>query len=534
MSIKQLNAESFNKEAILCGILWSNPDTFDAYSEERLNKKSVGNAIWAFYLGLGRYLYKKNLTVFDDISVQSAVVELKLEDKYDKFGGYKTIEELMDETKGKEKNFDGYYDEVKKFAMLREYYKLFGDKVINNDDLKYNYKEMNRHMISLYWNDKINNIDMEHNETQVVAFNLLDDLEAFIEELDINPDLGMPFYRGKKLTDMINGWALGTLSIIGAFSGNGKSSFVVEKLLMSSIVENTKLAIIANEMDILQYRKLMLITIMGTEMYDKFKDLFEKPRFMRKNMNKGGFTDEEKSKLKMAVQWIKEATGQGDNKSNPLIKLIPLEQYTMENVEKVVKKYSRRGYEHWIVDTAKPSEGGNKERWVQFVEDFDRLYKLARKDGGGLNLAIMATVQQADTYVGRYWMNEKVLADGRKIKNVADLVWHLRPVYPQEYKGGDKELEVISWIPLQDDMFNQDENSEGNENMEVVDFGDSKMIKKKTKLEHGKVYYLLFTSKNRRGQTNLTGLDVLVLEVDFNSNRWKEVGYTKSVFRDDF
>lgn len=529
MSIKQLNAESYNKEAILVGILWNNPDIFDSYSEERLNKKTVGNAIWAFYLGLGRYLHNKNISVLDDISVHSAVVELKLGDKFEKYGGYHTVEELMEETKGKEENFEGYYDEVKKYALLREYYKLFGDKVLKVDD-KYNYKEMNRQMISLYWNDKLSNVDIEHNDTQIVAYNLLSDLDKFIDELDINPDVGMSLYRGRKLTDIINGWAYGTLSIIGAFSGNGKSSFVIEKLVMSCIIEDEKLMIIANEMDLVQYRKMLLITIMGTEMYEKFKDYFEKPRFNRKSMNKGNFTAEEKQKLKMAVEWVKEKTQEKES----LIKLIPLEEYTMDNVEKVVRKYSRRGYRRVIVDTAKPSEGGNKERWQQFVEDFDRLYKLARKDGGGLNLAMMATVQQADTYVGKHWLNEQCIADGKKIKNVADLVWHLRPVYPHEYKNGGKELEVINWVPKSEDMFNQDEGADVGGMPSFKTDDGTELIKQVKTLEHGKVYYLLFTSKNRRGQTTLTGLDVLVLEVDFNNNRWKEVGWCKNVFRDDF
>jgi replicative DNA helicase len=528
MSIKQLKSESYNKEAILVGILWNNPEIYDYYPEDRLNKNTMGNAIWAFYLGLGRYLYNKGITVFDDISVHNAVVELKLEDKFEKYGGYEVVEELMEETKGMTENFEGYYDEVKKYALLREYFKLFGDKVIKIEG-NYNYKEMTRQQISAYWNDKLNNIDIEHNDTQIVAYNLLDNLEDFIEELDISPDIGMPFYRGKKLTDIINGWAYGTLSILGAFSGNGKSSFVIEKIVMSCIIEKEKLLIIANEMDISQYRKMLLVTVMGTELYEKFKEYFEKPRFNRKNINKGNFTAEEKQKLKMAVEWVKKTTeGQ-----NSLIKLVPLEEYTMDNVEKVVRKYARRGYRRVVVDTAKPTEGGNKERWQQFVEDFDRLYKLARKDGGGLNLAMFCTVQSADTMVGRYWLNEQSIADGKKIKNVADLVWHLRPAYPTEYEGGDKELEVINWIPLEEDMFNQDENIEGNDEQEVVDFGDNKMIKRKIKLKHGKVYYLLFTSKNRRGSSNLTGLDVLVLEVDFNSNRWKEVGWAKNVHRDD-
>lgn len=528
MTIKQLNAESFNKESILCGILWNNPDLYDMYPEEKLNKKTMGNAVWAFYLGLGRKLHEKGISIIDDISVHGLIVDLKLEDRFEKYGGYDTIDELMQETSGKRENFESYFDAVKKYALLREYYKLFGKQVMEITD-HYNYKEMNRAMISLYWNDKLNNIDIEHNDTQIVAYNLLEDLDKFIDELDLNPDLGMPFYRGWKLTDIINGWAYGTLSIIGGFSGNGKTSFLIEKIFMSCIHENERLLVIANEMDLAQYRKLLLITIMGTEMYETFKDLFEKPRFLRKSMNKGNFTEDELAKLKLAVKWVK-----GFDGHESLIKFVPLEEYTMENVEKVVKKFSRRGYRRVLIDTAKPSEGGNKERWQQFVEDFDRLYKLARKDGGGLNLAMFCAVQQADQMVGRHWLNESCIADGKKIKNVADLVWHLRPVFPHELEGGDKEIQVTTWVPLEDDIFNQDENQEGNENQKVVDFNGTKMIKKIVKLKPGRVYYLLFTSKNRRGQSNLTGLDVLALEVDFNNNRWKELGWATNVYRDDF
>ncbi|TVX86011.1 replicative DNA helicase [Paenibacillus agilis] len=529
MSIKQLSTESYNKEAMLVGILWNNPDMFDIYNEEKLNKKTFGNVIWAFYMGIARKLHKENYSVFDDITVQQAVTELKLNERYEKYGGYEIIEELMEETKEALENFEGYYDEVKKYALLREYYKLFGDKVIEQRD-NYDYKKLSRNEISMYWNDKLNNIDIDHNETNIVAYNLLANLKDFINKLDINPDLGMPFYKGRKLTDIINGWATGTLSIIGAFSGNGKSSFVMEKLIMSCIQEGEKLAIIANEMDLEQYQKMLLITVMGAEMYEKFKDYFgDKVRFNRKSINKGNFTAEEKMKLELAVEWVEEKIDGNDS----LIKLIPLEEYTMDNVEKVVKKFARRGYHRWIVDTAKPSEGGgSKERWRVFVEDFDRLYKLARKQGGGLNLAMMATVQQADTHVGKYWLNEQCLADGKKIKNVADLVWHLRPVHPQEYEGGANELEVINWIRKSDDMFNQDEGVDDDVSFQTDD--GTTLMKQKVTLKQGKVYYLLFTSKNRRGMTNLTGLDVLVLEVDFNSNRWKEIGWCKNVRRDDF
>ncbi len=45
-------------------------------------------------------------------------------------------------------------------------------------------------------------------------------------------------------------------------------------------------------------------------------------------------------------------------------------------------------------------------------------------------------------------------------------------------------------------------------------------------------YYLFFCSKNRRNESNLTGLDVLVMKINFNSNKWDEIGWTKNVERD--
>jgi len=378
----------------------------------------------------------------------------------------------------------------------------------------------------LYWNQKLLNIDVAHNDSPIVAYNVLADLDKFIDELNENPDLGMPFYRGKKLTDIINGWAYGTLSIIGAFSGNGKTSWVMHSIVMGCILEKEKLLIIANEMDLAQYRKILLITVMGTELYQKFKEQFDKARFTRKSMNKGNFTADELEKIKMAVKWV------DDSGDKSLIKLVPLQDYTMENVEKTVRKYARQGYKRVIIDTAKPSEGGSRERWAQFVDDFERLYKLARKDGG-LGLSMFTTVQQADTYVGNHWLNEQCLADGKKIKNVADLVWHLRPVFNHELSGGEKELKVYNWIPVTEDDFNQDGVSD--DNIEAFSGDDgTKLIKTVKTLKKGRVYYLLFTSKNRRGQSNLTGLDCLVYEVDFNSNRWKEIGWTDNVYRDDF
>lgn len=506
-----LKEEVFSKEAYLCGLAWANPDIFSVYNADKMGVSHFGNKIWKFYWGLGRHLFDKQLNVFDDISVQEAVNELKLQAKYDKYGGFDVIDEMMHEVKDYHDNFEGYYDEVKKYAMLRELRDLIGDKVVKPSG-KYDYKKMSREQIGTYWNDKLNSISVNFSDSTNDEFDLLDELESFIEEIDSDPDIGMSYYKSKKFTDITNGWAYGTLSILSAFSGNGKSSFVLEKLVMQCIHEQEKMLIIANEMDVAQYRKLLLITIMGAELYNKFVEEFGKKNatFNRKNLNKGNFTVEEKSQLIEAVKWVRNLL----KGKNDLIKFVAMETYTMDNVEKTVRHYARRGYKRLIVDTAKPSEGGgNVARWEQFVQDFDTLYKLARANGGGLNLALFATVQNADTALNMRYLDERCLADGKKIKNVADVVLHMRPVWSDEYEDGANELKVKQFIPASKSWTGEYEEIE------------------KT-LQVGKVYYLVFVSKNRRGQTNVTGLDVLVYEANFNSNRWKEVGWAINVKKD--
>ena len=43
---------------------------------------------------------------------------------------------------------------------------------------------------------------------------------------------------------------------------------------------------------------------------------------------------------------------------------------------------------------------------------------------------------------------------------------------------------------------------------------------------HLKIYYLLFTPKNRFGNNTDNGQEVLVLEPNFNFNTFQEVGWT--------
>jgi hypothetical protein len=353
--------------------------------------------------------------------------------------------------------------------------------------------------------DKVNQVSI-NNDAPIEEHDLVDGLRDLIEELNNDPDIGLPYFNAEKLTDITNGWAYGTITLLSGFSGNGKTSFAIEKIIMQCVKEQEKLLIMANEMALKDFKKMLLISVMGSwEFYEKHKGIFKKG-FNRKNINKGNFTDEEKDRLYKAVDWVEEHI----KDAKGLIKFVPLEQYTIENVEKTIRHYAARGYGRMILDTAKPTEGGagGRQRWEIFVNDFERMYKLVRPEGGGLNIALFCTIQAADEALKFRFLDERCIGDGKKIKNVCDTVFHMRPMWGDEYPDEDKELEVFKWVS---NPFDQD--------------GNKPYVKEKVQISKDKIYYLVFTSKNRRGQSNLTGLDVLVYEVNFNSNRWWEVGW---------
>jgi replicative DNA helicase len=489
--------EVYVAEACAVGILWSHPSVFSYYKQEKLNENHFGNKVWQFYFRVGKFMFEKGLQVFDDISTLQAIKEMNVESMFEEFGGYETIEEIMEEQKDDEKvdNLEAYYDEIKKYSLLRHFYDLFGRKVLKKQG-KYDYKKLDRIQLEKYWSARLDKIILDNSDVNIVAYDLLEGLEEFIADLDENSDQGMPFHKSERFSEIINGWAYGTLGLYTSFSGNGKTSWMVEKIILGCIENNERLLIIANEMDLRAYRKYLLVTIMGTELYKRFAKHHKDKTFKRKHINIGKFTEEEKEKLKWAIEWVNSHT----KGNNSLIKFVPLEHYTMQNVEAILRYWARLDYRRVVVDTAKPSDGrGDKQRWEQFVDDMEQLYKLVRADGG-LNLACFCTAQNADNCKSYRMLDERVIGDGKKIKNVCDFVFHTRSVFEDELADGKNELTIKPQI-------------------------DSPK-KEWFTLDLDRNYFLLFTSKNRRGATTNTGLPCLVYQVDFNRNEWREIGWT--------
>lgn len=498
-----LQEEVVISEAYTTGIFWTKPDYYNFYPEEKLNTKTFLNDDWGFYFGLGRYMYGKGVTIFDDISVMKHINDLGLVKKFEQHGGFNKVNEIMIEVKDKEDNLDAYYSEIKKYNMLKKLRGMFGEKVVTNNG-KYNYKKMDKEQLYIYWYDKFNQLGMD-GDTKYDEFNLLDNLKEQIKNWNDNPAVGLPFYKSPHMTKICTGTDFGHVYIYGGFGGSGKTSFLYNKYVQSCIAEKEKLLIIANEQSIEEFRKMAVITAMGVGTGEYIR---------RQRLNEGEFTEDEIGKMERAVEWL-EQVSEGDNS---IIKFVFMENFIMEDVKKMIRYYANRGYRRILIDTGKPSEGkAQMQRWEVFTDDFKELYKLARPNGGGLNLNIFVTVQLSDTALTRRFLNEHALGESKKIKNEASVMMMGRFAWDSEYRGGKDAVKVTRWKKV--DPSNP--------------FYDGKeFIKEEVELErydeHGNpnLYFFLFTPKNRRGLDNKTGQRILVFKVSFNNNTWYEYGWT--------
>lgn len=489
-------------EAFVTAIFWNNPELYNFYSEEKLNRATFANRDIGFFFGLGRLMYDKGVHIFDDVAVARFAQEDKIQNLLIKYGDYDRIEELMEEIKGKEDNLDAYYADLKKYTLLRKLFNLFGEKVTAITE-KYDYHKLDKELLFTYWNDRVNSIGMDGDNVHE-SFTLMKDLKEDVKRWSENHSRGLPFYKSKEMTKICLGVDKGTLTIFGGFGGSGKTSITFNKFILTHIEQKEKLLVIANEQSIEDFKKMLVITAMGVG---------TKKSFSRQRINEGEFTEDEFDKMDKAIDWVYElCEGQID-----LIEFVFMEDYVMSEVKKIVRHYARRGYESVLIDTGKPSdEQSSKQRWETFTDDFKQLYKLARVNGGGLNLRMWVNVQLSDTALRQRYLNEYALGESKKIKNEADVVFMIRGIWADELPDGNSPLEVYRWVQA---------NPKNPKHKQAVASG-KKYVKEIVELEKDKVYYLLFTPKNRRGQDNKNGQQILVLEPNFNNNTWREIGWT--------
>lgn len=477
-------------ESYFVGLLWSNPHVYYGDYADTMSEDEFIHPVWAFYFDLGRRLYMEGIQKFDDITVHTKVKEYNINDDFQKFGKMVTIDDSVNIVKEYSENIEYYFETIKKNYTIRQLYLLFGNKVFINKG-KYNWNNMTRGQLSSFWGDKVNKLSLD-SVTRYEDENLYIDPDEFIRKLEEDSSEMLPFYNSLLMNTITQGVERGSVYMWGGFGNTGKSSIMADKFVMSCIDNKEKLILVLNEEDAQSFRQKIVLSILNHE--------FNKG-FDRKRMVNGKLKDSDKDLIRKAFAKMKELM----NGAEAQIKVIFMERYVISDLEKIVRFWSNRGYHNLVIDTHKVSDDSKHDkRWETFVEDMKTIYRMTRKNAGGLNLRTWVNFQLADSAIKNRYLDFTAMAEGRGAKNEASTVQMFRPAWQDEYEGGNNELECYRLHRRDDGTFDRE------------DFT----------LKKGKTYYLVFTPKNRTGSNNDNGQPILILEPAFHKNAFYEKGWT--------
>lgn len=484
--VEKIRQQAEVNEAYFVGLLWANPINYQDYLD-RVTKDEFIHDVWGFYFYLGEQLVRDGVQKFDEITVNIKVREYGIEEEYKNFGKMKTIKDVIKIVGNNVENIEYYFETIKKNYVIRQLVELFGEKVLINKG-KYDYTKMNAQQLVKYWEDKINRVSLI-NVNKYEVENLYIDPEEFIARIEREAEDMLPFYNSNLLNSISQGVPRGHITMVGGFGGTGKSSFVAEKFLMSCIDKKEKTMVVLNEEGAQMLRQKIVLNLLYHELYTGID---------RKRFTTGKLNDDDKKKIKAAFERWHELTDGEES----LIKVVFMEKYLIDDLEKIIKFYANRGYTNLIIDTHKVSDNRpqNISRWETFVEDTKRIYQLTRKEAGGLNLRTLLTFQLADSARSLQYLDFEAIGEGKAAKNEASIVFMFRPMWAKEYD----DLKAFKYKkPL----------------------NGGKYIQEPIELDKDKTYYLLFTPKNRFGLANDVGQPVLILEPILNASVFKEVGW---------
>lgn len=473
--LKEVAGYKLNCEANVVSILYRKPELF---YNNNLQLDEFSNNTWKVYWQIAYDIVmveKKN--ILDDVTIGFYLEKHpKLKNKYDEYGGYDTISQAGAYVKIE--NLDGYIQELRKWncvmklakrgfpvqTRLSDYCDMTADEIYNEYEA--------------FLNDTFVNIDCD-----IKSYDISDDIDELIDELDEGMAIGLPYYQLDMLTKETGGQYLGSITLLGGLSNVGKSTLARTCTIPSIIKNKERIVIMLNEDGKKKWQREMLVWVAN----NIFKD--ELPKYVVRD---GHYTEETKEILRKSKEWIQEQT------KNHLITVIPFTKYSTSRAIKVINKYSSLGVKYFLLDTFKMDAGKvNDNSWLELQQNMVEINDVVKPESKNLHILITFQLNKGSAKQRFYTQDNVGLA-----KNIIDPVSTcimVRDVYEDEYTGGKRELKVYRL--------------EGKNNKTKIP----------VKLEKDKRYQILFIVKNREGSANAYQI---VIQHDMSHNIIKEIGIT--------
>ena len=465
-----------NRGAIECNFvfsLWKDSSLYEDYEPLIDPDTDLISEDGKFYYNVLHGAYDLGFDVMDNMVITSYLMDrASVKTEFDKRGGYRTVAEILDTIQTD--NIDGYYDELVKSNMLINLHR-YGFNVLDNLE---HYQSLNSEQIY----DEIEFFLADTcvaNVEKLQAENLSEGYEPYIQQWDTG------FMRGIRvgydiLDDRLMGVHKKNLLLHMAHIGNGKTTSAIQFYILPAIEEGENVCIIANEQDVSEFRQMILSTIVCGKFNYRGID---RAKFLQ-----GGFNEEQRAMMNRAQNWLLSQPGK--------ISMVETRDYSIKNVQKIVKKYSKKNYSLIIFDTLKPTVESTDKAWAEFSEVAKQLFLLAKK----CDVAIVATAQLSSDSMSRRYLDLSCVGKSRAIAETATQVVMFRSVSQKEIDEGKIKAFIYEETP--------------------PDTYEKRM--REIPLSSDKEYIVLFTPKNRFGSIG----PPLIYERNMDYNYFHEIGYT--------
>lgn len=452
--------------------LWKQPDIVDDYRNV-VNGVDIITEDGIFYYGILNALHKLGYAAFDNVAVLTFLqTKPELKKGFDMRGGFSSINDMLEVAN--ENNLPVHYDELMKSNMiLRLYERGFN---VEKDFKKLT--QMTSSQVYDYYDFLLNDVRTNKVE-KIQAKNLSEGYDSFIESW--NQGVSVGYKVGAPLLNYtLAGVHKKNLLLHLGHIGNGKTTTAILLYILPVIENGENICILANEQDEDEWRQMILASVVFNKIEGSWSC-----GLTRQKMITGHFTDEQTAYLYAAKEWLEKAPGK--------IEFISFSDYSVNNVKKIIKKYSKLGFGLFVFDTMKPEQENSDKAWADFSEVAKELFMTAKKE----DVAVIATAQLSSDSMARSYLDLSCIGKSRAIAETATQVTMFRNLTDAE----KDKLKPFNFV--------RDEN------------GKTTGVKQLVNLDKDKEYIVMFIPKNRFGSTTRQ----IVYERNMSFNTMREIGW---------
>ena len=493
-----------------------------------INEDYFENDKCFFYFKLLKEMSKGSKEI-NEISVTSWIGTNNLQDLFEVYGGYESIENLLslDSRVG---NFDTYLDSLKKILVLDSYKHLNID--FNREfeiESQYvnpivampclNCEEFSNLLMNIVTGKALRVQTEEYKAEQLFftdeeMYNKINNINNNGTSFDItlrytDEEKGDERYiqSFKLLNDTLNGIHSGNGNFqISGHSGVGKSTITLA-ILMGMVESGRKILLVSNEQES-TYFKNLLSAFVCNHVYRCYS-------ISRKRIENNTLNDDEKVVLIKANEFIQE-------KYKDRLMFLPVGDFDLPKIFKYAKRLGLMGLcDTLVLDTLKPDSealgntGASALNMVSLSRDLD---KFGREN----NMITICTSQLATYSEGQGFLNASVLSQGKATKEVAGVLLLWRKVFSNIELNKENTkyfLKPYVW------EYNPITKKAQKKYLTITSGGKSQPWDRNTCDIDG-TYTLCFVDKSRFGSTGA----IILYQTDLRTGRVYEKGFVENVF----